>query len=161
MVLLSANITHTSKTSWDPAAVLMMCYLVQHNKMLLCKSNSNIKMKFVISSTTIQGNNSQTTFKHLAPHSSKLAWRIPGTREPGGLPSMGLHRVGHDWSDLAICAVYFSGIWLSGEESTWQCRSLRFDPWVTKMPWRRKWELTPVFLPGKSHGQWSLAGYSP
>ena len=38
--------------------------------------------------------------KELATHSSVLAWRIPGTAEPGGLPSMGLHRVGHDWSDL-------------------------------------------------------------
>ena len=37
-------------------------------------------------------------------HSSVLAWRIPGTGEPGGLPSMGLHRVGHDWSDLAAAA---------------------------------------------------------
>ena len=39
--------------------------------------------------------------KEMATHSSVLAWRIPGTGEPGGLPSMGLHRVGHDWSDLA------------------------------------------------------------
>ena len=37
----------------------------------------------------------------MATHSSMLAWKIPGTGEPGGLPSMGLHRVGHDWSDLA------------------------------------------------------------
>ena len=37
----------------------------------------------------------------MATHSSVLAWRIPGTREPAGLPSMGSHRVGHDWSDLA------------------------------------------------------------
>jgi len=37
----------------------------------------------------------------MATHSSVLAWRIPGTGEPGGLPSMGLHRVGHDLSDLA------------------------------------------------------------
>ena len=36
-----------------------------------------------------------------------------------------------------------------------------FDPWVEKIPWRRKWQLTPVFLPGKSHGQKSLTGYSP
>ena len=41
----------------------------------------------------------------MAAHSSVLAWRIPGTGEPGGLPSMGLHRVGHDLSDLAV-AVY-------------------------------------------------------
>ena len=37
----------------------------------------------------------------MATHSSVLAWRIPGMREPGGMPSMGSHRVGHDWSDLA------------------------------------------------------------
>ena len=42
--------------------------------------------------------------KAMAPHSSTLAWRIPGTEEPGGLPSMGSHRVGHDWSDLAAAA---------------------------------------------------------
>ena len=40
----------------------------------------------------------------MATHSSVLAWRIPGMAEPGGLPSMGLHRVGHDWSDLAAAA---------------------------------------------------------
>ena len=42
--------------------------------------------------------------KDMATHSSILAWRIPGTEEPGGLPSMGSHRVGHDWSDLAAAA---------------------------------------------------------
>ena len=42
--------------------------------------------------------------KAMAPHSSVLAWRIPGTGEPGGLPSMGSHRVGHDWSNLAAAA---------------------------------------------------------
>ena len=40
--------------------------------------------------------------KEMVTHSSVLAWRIPGTGEPGGLPSMGSHRVGHDWSDLAL-----------------------------------------------------------
>ena len=40
----------------------------------------------------------------MATHSSVLAWRIPGTAEPGGLPSIGSHRVGHDWSDLAAAA---------------------------------------------------------
>ena len=42
--------------------------------------------------------------KVMATHSSILAWRIPRTAEPGGLPSMGSHRVGHDWSDLAAAA---------------------------------------------------------
>ena len=44
--------------------------------------------------------------KEMATHSSVLAWRIPGTGEPGGLPSMGSHRVGHDWSDLAAGAAF-------------------------------------------------------
>ena len=42
--------------------------------------------------------------KEMATHSSVLAWRTPGTGEPGGLPSMGSHRVGHEWSDLAVAA---------------------------------------------------------
>ena len=50
--------------------------------------------------------------------------------------------------------------WLSSEESTCQCRKCGFDPCVGKIPWRRKWPLTPAFLPGKSHGQRSLAGDS-
>ena len=44
--------------------------------------------------------------KEMATHSSALAWRIPGTGEPGGLPSMGSRRVGHDWSDLAAAAFH-------------------------------------------------------
>ena len=43
--------------------------------------------------------------------------------------------------------------WLSGQESSRQGRRGWFDPWVGKIPWRRKWQPTPVFLPGKSHGQ--------
>ena len=53
--------------------------------------------------------------------------------------------------------------WLSGKESACQCRSRRrhrFHPWVRKISWRRKWQPTPVSLPGKSHGQRSLVGYS-
>ena len=51
--------------------------------------------------------------------------------------------------------------WLSDKESTCQCRRFGFDPWVGKIPQRRKWQPTPVSLPGESHGQRSLAGYSP
>ena len=50
--------------------------------------------------------------------------------------------------------------WLSGKESTCQCRKNEFDPWVRKIPWRRA-RPTPVFLPGESRGQRSLAGYHP
>ena len=54
--------------------------------------------------------------------------------------------------------------WLSDKESTRQCRRYercRFNPWGRKIPWRRKWQPTPVFLSGKSHRQRSLVGYSP
>ena len=54
--------------------------------------------------------------------------------------------------------------WLSGKKSACQCRRCKrckFDPWVGKIPWRRKWPLAPVFLPGESHAQRSLVGYSP
>ena len=52
--------------------------------------------------------------------------------------------------------------WLSGKISACQCRRHRkqgFYPWVQKIPWRRKWQPAPVFLPGNSHGQRSLVGY--
>ena len=48
-----------------------------------------------------------------------------------------------------------------GKESACNAVHPRFDPWVGKIPWRREWQPTPVFLPGESHGQKSLAGYSP
>ena len=51
--------------------------------------------------------------------------------------------------------------WLSGKESACQCRRHGFDPLVRNIPWRRKWPPTPVFSPGKSHGQRSLVGCSP
>ena len=54
--------------------------------------------------------------EEMATHSSVLAWRIPGTGKPGGLPSMGLHRVGHDWSNLAAAAFFTDTA--TGENST-------------------------------------------
>ena len=70
--------------------------------------------------------------KAMAPHSSTLAWKIPWTEEPGGLQSMGSLRVGHDWA--ASLSLF------------------------TFMRWRRKWQPTPVFLPGESQGEGSLVG---
>ena len=70
--------------------------------------------------------------KAMATHSSTLAWRIPWMEEPGGLQSIGSLRVEHDW------ATSFS--------------------LFTFMHWRRKWQPTPVFLPGDSQGQRSLLG---
>ena len=65
----------------------------------------------------------------MAIHSSVLAWRIPGTGEPGGLLSMGSHRVGHDWSDLAV-AVKFIALWQEWKwkKAFWQERKTRL--WI-------------------------------
>ena len=61
--------------------------------------------------------------------------------------------------------VYVSGLprWCNGKESACQFRRLKrrkLDPWVRKIPWSRKWQPAQVFLPGKSHGQRTLADYS-
>ena len=91
--------------------------------------------------------NAKSLEKEMATHSSVLTWRIPGTGEPGGLLSMGSHRVGHDWSDLAAATMLRVG-----------------HDWVTSlslftfMHWRSKWQPTPVFLPGESQGRRSLVG---
>ena len=68
----------------------------------------------------------------MATHSSTLAWKIPCVEEPGRLQSMGSLRVGHNWTtSLSL---------------------------FTFMHWRRKWQPTPVFLPGESQGRGSLVG---
>ena len=68
--------------------------------------------------------------KAMAPHSSTFAWKIPWTEEPGRLQSMGSLRIRHDWAtSLSL---------------------------FTFMHWRRKWQPTPVFLPGESQGRGSL-----
>ena len=70
--------------------------------------------------------------KAMTPHSSTLAWKIPWMEEPSRLQSMGSRRVGHDWvTSLSL---------------------------FTFMHWRRKWQPTPVFLPGESQGRGSLVG---
>ena len=104
----------------------------------------------------------------MAIHFSILAWRIPRTEEPSGLQSMGLQRIGHNGAtNTFILSARYKGGFPSGargKESTCQCRRPKgcwFDPWVGKIPWRRKWQPIPVPLPGKSHGQRSLVGYSP
>ena len=68
--------------------------------------------------------------KAMAPHSSTLAWKIPWTEEPGRLRFMGSQRVGHDWATSLSLFIF--------------------------LHWRRKWQPTPVFLPGESQGRGSL-----
>ena len=62
---------------------------------------------------------------------------------------------------MALLCAWELPRWLRGKESAYKCRRLGRNPWVRKIPWRRKWQPIPVFLPGKSHVQRRLAGYSP
>ena len=94
-----------------------------------------------------------------------LPGESPWTEEPGGLQSMWLKRVWHDWwlSPAQRSIGGFPGS-ASSKESACKCRRHKrcgFHPWVRKIPWRKKWQPTPVFLLEKVHGQRSLEGYSP
>ena len=67
-------------------------------------------------------------------------------------------------ADLNYCLVlstFRASWWLSGRELACQRKRCEFDSWVRKIPWRKKWQPIPVFLPGKSHGQKTLVGCSP
>ena len=89
---------------------------------------------------------------------SKL-WELVTDREAWQAASMGSQRVGHDWvTELLLNWIFSYGLtrWLRGKESTCQCKRRGFDLWVGKIPWRRKWQPTPVFLPEKPHGQRNL-----
>ena len=75
--------------------------------------------------------------RKISTHSSVLAWRIPGTAEPGGLPSMGSHRVGHDWSDLATAAGRFpirSFVDLKWYQPEFQFSSVQFSSVAQSCP---------------------------
>ena len=96
---------------------------------------------------------------------------------------MGSQRVGHDWSTtihthththththiyiciyIYICMYVYSFLGGTVVKISCQCKGWRrcgFNPWVRKDPWSKKWQLTPIFLPGKFHGQKSLVGYHP
>ena len=71
----------------------------------------------------------------------------------------GHKRIGHNLQLISMAMVGLPW-WLNDKESICHCRRCGFDPQIEKIPWRRKWQPTAVFLPGKSHGQRSLVGYS-
>ena len=140
----------------------------------------------------LYGHLTENTEKAMTPHSSTLAWKIPWTEGPGGLLSVGSHRVGHNWSDLAAAAAatdvgyQFRGSSFSFTEKAMTPHSSTLAwkiPWTEEpsrlqsmgsrrvghdwvasvslfayMHWRRKWQPTPVFLPGESQARGSLVG---
>ena len=83
--------------------------------------------------------------KEMATHSSFLAWRIPGMGEPGGLPSLGSRRVGHDWSDLAAVAVNYTHVGNASSILVWRTSPGKGHGINSSIPFWR------------THGQRSLA----
>ena len=118
--------------------------------------------------------------KVMAPNSSTLAWKIPWAEEPGRLQSMGSLRVGHNWA-TSLFTFHFHALekemathssvlawripWAEEPGRLQSMGSLRVGHnWATSLSlftflrWRRKWQPTPVFLPGESQGRGSLVG---
>ena len=111
-------------------------------------TNTNIRHPFIFEFVLYNNFLSDFTFtfhfhaleKEMATHSSVLAWRIPGMGEPGVLPSMGSHRVGHDWSNLAAAPATSLGASPIAQcrESACQCRRHRSHGWMasqTRLTW--------------------------
>ena len=99
-----------------------------------------------------------------------LPGKSHGQRILVGYSPWGCKRVGHNlatkqqqYSFVYIYAWHILGLlwWLRWWRICLQCGRPGFDPWVGKIPWKREWLPTPVFLPEEFHGQRSLAGYSP
>ena len=124
---------HSSKASIVQCSVFFIVQL-SHPYMTTGKTIALIRWTFVVKVMSLLFNTLSRLVmeKAMAPHSSTLAWKIPWMEEPGRLQSMGSLRVGRDWAtSLSL---------------------------FTFMHWRRKWQPTPVFLPGESQGRGSLVG---
>ena len=105
---------------------ILFSVLWQLLRIMTSISESTLNWKFLINDLSSPEQYTCHTEKAMATHSSTLAWKIPWTEEPGGLPSMGSLRVGHDWAtSLSL---------------------------FTFMHWKRKWQPTTVFLHGESKG---------
>ena len=132
---------HVIKFYWNPRMLICLCivWLLSHYdgkiEYLQQKAYKPQSLKYLLSGPILKKICwilHLASEKVMAPHSSTLAWQIPWTEEPGRLQSLGSLRVGHDWmTSLSL---------------------------FTVMHWRRKWQPTPVFLPGESQGWGSLVG---
>ena len=115
-----------------PDAMIFLFLMLSFKPTFSLSSFTFIKRLFCSLLSAISVVSSASPEKAMAPHWSSLAWKIPWMEKPGRLQSMGLLRVQHDWvTSLSL---------------------------FTFMHWRRKWQPTPVFLPGESQGWGSLVG---
>ena len=123
-------------------------------------ASHHLKDKIQLHAWHTRNFSSMSTHQHPWPHSWWCYFQSLGFKEFSLLQN---HPV---FTSIQGTFILITGLpkWPSIKESTCQCRRCWrcwFNPWVGKIPWRRKWQPTPVFLPRKSHGQKSLVGYSP
>ena len=121
---------------------------------------------FLVSSVSMgfPGDSAGKEFACNSPWIGKIPWRREQLPTPifwpgefHGLYSPWGHKESHNWATFT----FMHEMRFPGGSICLQCRRPGFDPWVGKIPRRREWQPTPVFLPGEFHGQRSLAGYSP
>ena len=126
----SSIISLSSSMGW--ACFLSYLYLLAFTVNVTAYCLREIQIFLIIPQRFLWSSRVNISEKAMATHSSTLAWKIPWMEEPGRLQSVGSLRVGHDWvTSLSL---------------------------FTFMHWRRKWQPTPVFLPGESQGPGSLVG---
>ena len=102
------------------------------------------------------------SFVNILSFARRSANLKPNTHRYLNIPAFSGEQVSNEFSFIGqVCLMMGLACWFSCKEPVCQCRTHGLDPWVEKIPWSRKWEPTPGFLPGKSHGQRSLVGYSP
>ena len=163
--------THSQEESSEP----------QSGPPVLSSKPSSSRPAFAASCPVTSTHSTQyTRLPAQAPHTPSHHWQSPSTQPPA--PHLSTYKSQHDTSLLKSSQEFSwqlgwnSLIWLfcthfckrqilwRGHLGTWTSLTKqrhRFNPWVRKTPWRKKWHPTPVFLPGESHGQRSLVGYSP
>ena len=122
------------------------------NLYCLAGNNTHVEVIFIVCDHNLKESQCQTEIKRQAHIPIYTHLETPGTGEQRIIAFVQHHQ--------------FTGLpkWLSDKQCACQCRRHwrhRFDPWVGKIPWRRKWQPTLVFLPEKSHEHRSLAGFSP
>ena len=104
----------------------------------------------VLGKTPRKGNGNLLQYSYLENPMDRGAWWAT------------VHGVAKSWTRLSnFTSLMYTGGFpggAGGKETSCQCRRLRFNPWIRRIPRSREWQPTPVFLPGKSHGQGSLAG---
>ena len=117
---------------WMSLSSSLIALTSKHTSLICRKISCCVNLDWKVENKPLPKRTSWICKELMVPHSSTLAWKIPWMEESGRLQSMGLLRDGHDWAtSLSL---------------------------FTFMHWRRKWQPTPVFLPGESQGRGNLVG---